>query len=49
MGFTPQQVNEMSIWQFMAAVEGYAKHHSPDGDKQLTSKEKDELWDWIEA
>lgn len=43
MGFTPQQVNEMSIWQFIAACDGVAKSRSGKGAK-LSSEEADELW-----
>jgi hypothetical protein len=46
MGFTPQQVNEMSMWQFMAAVDGYVEANTAD-DRSLTTKEIDELWDWL--
>lgn len=48
MGFTPQQVNEMSVWQFMAALDGYIAANSPE-DKGLTTKEADELWEWVKA
>jgi hypothetical protein len=47
MGFTPQQVNQMSVWQFLAAVDGYINANSPD-DGSLTSREVDELWAWID-
>ncbi|SOC93552.1 hypothetical protein SAMN05216358_3731 [Rhizobium sp. AN5] len=48
IGFTPQQVNEMSVWQFMAAVDGYVEANTPD-DGSLTTKEIDELWDWVQG
>jgi hypothetical protein len=48
MGFTPQQVNEMSIWQFMSALDGYSKANSAEGDKSLSDSEKDELWEWLQ-
>jgi len=48
IGFSPQQVNEMSLWQYMAAVEGYVKIKSPDKG-ELTTAEKDELWDWLSS
>ncbi|QKC99176.1 hypothetical protein [Mesorhizobium sp. NZP2298] len=48
IGFTPQQVNEMSPWQYLAAVDGYIKANSSD-DGELTAKEIDELWDWLKA
>lgn len=44
MGFTPQQVGAMSLWQFMAAVKGYAKANNPDDGKSLTAAEEDALW-----
>lgn len=47
MGFTPQQINDMSIWQFMAAVDGYVEAKMPD-DGGLTAKEVDELWEWVQ-
>lgn len=48
MGFTPQQVNEMSIWQYVTAWEGYVKHHSGDEEK-MSSKESEELFAWLET
>lgn len=48
IGFTPQQVNEMSVWQFMSAVDGYAEANTPD-DGALTNAEIDELWDWVQG
>ncbi|WP_156390041.1 hypothetical protein [Rhizobium sp. Root491] len=48
MGFTPQQVNDMTAWQFMATVDGYVEVNTPD-DGSLTAKEIDELWDWVQG
>jgi hypothetical protein len=46
MGFTPQQVNAMSIWQFMAVCDGFSK--SRDNAKgKISGSEVDELWAWI--
>ncbi|WP_268967523.1 hypothetical protein [Ochrobactrum quorumnocens] len=39
----------MSTWQYMAALEGYIKANSTDEPGALTSKEADELWEWIEG
>ncbi len=36
----------MSMWQFMAAVDGYVTANSTD-DGGLSQKEKDELWEWV--
>jgi hypothetical protein len=49
LGFTPQQVQAMSIWQFMAAIDGYAKAHDPESGKGLTKAEEDDLWAWVQA
>lgn len=38
----------MSIWQFTAAVEGFAKRHASE-KAQLTPTERDELWEWINS
>ncbi|MGB3044538.1 MAG: hypothetical protein WBB98_15265 [Xanthobacteraceae bacterium] len=37
----------MSVWQFAAAVEGWAKVHCPDDDKTLSAEEADDLWEWL--
>jgi hypothetical protein len=53
VGFTPQEVNGMSIWQFQAAVEGWVDAHAAaetEGQPAaLSDNEKDELWDWLKA
>ena len=36
----------MSMWQFMAAVDGYVKANSTD-DGGLSQAEKEELWEWV--
>ncbi len=48
MGFTPQQINDMSIWQYASALEGYIAANSTE-DAGLSDKETDELWDWLQA
>ncbi len=47
MGFSPQQVRAMSVWQFSAAWEGFVAANSPE-DHGLSEKEADDLWSWIE-
>ena len=47
MGFSPQQVDAMSMWQFMAAVEGWARAHDPDAAGKLSASEKDDLWEMV--
>jgi hypothetical protein len=38
----------MSVWQFMAAVDGYVEANTQD-DGSLTPAEIDELWDWVQG
>jgi hypothetical protein len=49
MGFSPQQVDAMSMWQFMAALEGYARAHDPEAGKKLSETEKGDLWEWMQG
>jgi len=37
----------MSMWQFMAAVDGWAQAHNPDDENTLSADEVDELWDMV--
>lgn len=48
MGFTPQQVNDMSVWQYLAALDGYVKANTSEKPGSLGGKEADELWEWME-
>lgn len=36
----------MSMWQYMAAVDGYVKANTPD-DGKATSAELDDVWRWM--
>lgn len=47
MGFSPEAVGELSLWQFAAAVEGYVEANSQD-DGALSTQEIDELWAWVQ-
>jgi len=39
----------MSVWEYMAALEGYAKAHNPDPNGGgLSETEKDELWELVQ-
>lgn len=49
MGFTPQQVNAMSVWQFRAAFEGFIAANDPDAGKKLSEVEADDLFEWIQG
>ena len=48
MGLTPQQVNDMSMWQYFAALHGYIDANTPKDGNKLTDSQADELFDWIE-
>lgn len=39
----------MSIWQFLAAVDGYVKANSQEKPGKLGNDEKDEIWGWLES
>jgi len=39
---TPQQVDQMSMWQFFAMFDGMS-----DDSESLTAEEIDELWEWV--
>jgi len=49
MGFSPQQVDAMSVWQYMTAVEGYQRANDPEAGQELTVSEADDLWNWIQS
>lgn len=44
MGFTPQQVNAMSMWQFYAAADA---HQREDG--RMSDTQADELFEWLKS
>jgi hypothetical protein len=39
----------MSMWQFMAAVDGYIKAHSSEDKKTLSKAEENDLWKYLQA
>ena len=47
MGFSPVEVDSMSVFQYMAALDGFAEANDPEGDKRLSATEHAELADWI--
>lgn len=46
IGFTPQEIDRMSLWQWSAAINGYVAAHSGKAGN-LSDAEKAELADWI--
>lgn len=49
MGFTPQQVNAMSLWQWFAALNGYIEANSSKGGAKISDSEAEELFAWIDG
>lgn len=49
LGFTPQQVDACSFWQFSACVEGYNKANNPDEPQAPSNAEFDDMLARYEA
>ncbi|WWT40012.1 hypothetical protein [Nostoc phage Nsp-JY10] len=47
MGLSPQEVMGLSIFEYLAALDGFIQAKDPEGDKKLSESEKDELWTWL--
>lgn len=48
MGFTPQQVYQMSMYEFNASVTGFVKANTPiEKGKFSSEEERDEVFDWL--
>jgi hypothetical protein len=47
MGMSPQKVMGLSVFEYLAALDGFSEANDPEGDKKLSEGEKDELWDWL--
>lgn len=50
MGFSPEQINKMSVWHFNALVDGWIKANDTSGGSgpHLSETEKDEIWEWMQ-
>lgn len=46
MGFSPEQVKAMSMWEFAAVANAASRQHAAGGTR-LTETERAELADWI--
>jgi hypothetical protein len=46
MGYTPQDINKMSVFEFMSASLGYEKAHG--NDNALSQEDADDLWEWMQ-
>ncbi|MEQ1956016.1 hypothetical protein [Mesorhizobium sp. CN2-181] len=47
MGLSPQQIDDMSVWQFMAAWDGFVKANDPKAGDELSEDEAAELFEWV--
>jgi len=47
MGFAPQSVRAMSMFQFFAAVDGWMKANVPEDENALSETERDALWEFV--
>lgn len=46
MGFTPRQVDEMTLWEWIACVDGYAEAHGiKKKRREITDEEYQKLCD----
>jgi len=45
MGLRPQDVDALTLWEFMTAVEAFMSN-TPG---RMSETEKDEIWDWLKA
>lgn len=39
----------MSMWQLIAALEGYAQAHDPKSRGRLSESDRDELWEMVKG
>lgn len=49
MHFTPQQMRAMSLFDYLASLDGFSAVNNPEADGKLTEGEKDELWEWLQG
>ena len=49
MGMTPAETLACSVFEYLAALDGFIVANDPEGDKKLSESEKDELWQWLSA
>lgn len=48
MGMSPAETLACSVFEYLAALDGFIEANDPEGDKKLSSAEKDDLWNWID-
>lgn len=47
MGMTPADTLACSVFEYLAALDGFIAANDPDSDKRLSEQEKDDLWSFI--
>ncbi|NBB07854.1 hypothetical protein [Pseudomonas monteilii] len=47
MGMTPAETLACSVFEYLAALDGFIAANDPDSDKSLSEQEKDDLWFFI--
>lgn len=49
MGFSPAQIDAMSIWEFVAVLDGYIEANTVEDSKKvnLSEEEKEEMYNAI--
>lgn len=47
MGFPPSEAKKMSVFEYLAALDGFAEANNPEAAGKLSDAEKDELWEFI--
>lgn len=47
MGYSPQQIDAMSLWQYTAVVDGFIRANDPKSNDRLSESEKDDLFGFI--
>ena len=47
MGFSPREVKDMSVFEYFSALDGWIAANVPEDEKSLSSKEKDDLAEWM--
>jgi hypothetical protein len=48
MGMSPHQVMSLSVFEYLAALDGFIEMNDPEGDKKLSETEKDDLFEWLQ-
>lgn len=49
MGMAPHLVMSLSIFEYLAALDGFIEMNNPEGDKKLSEAEKDDLFEWLQS